>query len=119
MDGWLVLRYLHLLALAFFVGGEAAHVEKAQPVLAAMGTDLLRAVQGVDGTGVLVGTMSDSYDCMGGAAGDAHASAERLHLRDDVVVAAVGVALFGAFWSWVQAIPRGRSRWSSRTPGHR
>ncbi|MDP1804619.1 MAG: hypothetical protein Q8K72_05600, partial [Acidimicrobiales bacterium] len=37
---------------------------------AAMGTDLLRAVQGVDGTGVVVGTMSDSYDCMGGAAGD-------------------------------------------------
>jgi hypothetical protein len=37
---------------------------------AAMGSDLLRAVQGVDGTGVLVGTMSDSYDCMGGAAGD-------------------------------------------------
>ncbi|HET7721009.1 MAG TPA: S8 family serine peptidase, partial [Acidimicrobiales bacterium] len=30
----------------------------------------LRAVQGVDGTGVLVGTMSDSYDCMAGAAGD-------------------------------------------------
>ena len=37
---------------------------------AAMGTDLLRTVQGVDGTGVVVGTMSDSYDCMGGAAGD-------------------------------------------------
>jgi hypothetical protein len=37
---------------------------------AAMGTDLLRTVQGVDGTGVLVGTMSDSYNCLGGAAGD-------------------------------------------------
>ena len=37
---------------------------------AAMGTDLLRAAQGVDGTGVLVGTMSDSYDCLAGAAAD-------------------------------------------------
>ncbi len=37
---------------------------------AAMGTDLLRAIEGVDGTGVVVGTMSDSYDCLGGAAGD-------------------------------------------------
>lgn len=36
----------------------------------AMGTDLLRAVQTVDGTGVLVGTMSDSFNCLGGAAGD-------------------------------------------------
>ena len=36
----------------------------------AMGTDLLRAVLGVDGTGITVGTMSDSYDCLGGAAGD-------------------------------------------------
>ncbi|HJV08126.1 MAG TPA: S8 family serine peptidase [Acidimicrobiales bacterium] len=37
---------------------------------AAMGTDVLRAAQAVDGTGVVVGTMSDSYDCLGGAAGD-------------------------------------------------
>ncbi|HEX7277271.1 MAG TPA: S8 family serine peptidase, partial [Acidimicrobiales bacterium] len=37
---------------------------------AAMGTDLLRAALGVDGTGVTVGTMSDSFDCLGGAAGD-------------------------------------------------
>lgn len=37
---------------------------------AAMGTDVLRAAQAVDGTGVVVGTMSDSYDCLGGAAAD-------------------------------------------------
>jgi Ca2+-binding RTX toxin-like protein len=33
----------------------------------AMGTDLLRAALAVDGTGVAVGTMSDSYNCLGGA----------------------------------------------------
>lgn len=37
---------------------------------AAMGTDLLRAAQGIDGTGVVVGTMSDSYNCLAGAAAD-------------------------------------------------
>ena len=37
---------------------------------AAMGTDLLRAVLGVDGTGVTVGTMSDTYNCLGGAPAD-------------------------------------------------
>ncbi len=41
---------------------------------AAMGTDLLRAALGVDGTGVTVGTMSDSFNCLGGAAGDVTAN---------------------------------------------
>lgn len=36
----------------------------------AMGTDLLRTVLGVDGTGITVGTMSDSFNCLGGAAAD-------------------------------------------------
>ncbi|MEA2826310.1 MAG: hypothetical protein QOG43_749 [Actinomycetota bacterium] len=36
----------------------------------AMGTDLLRVVLGVDGTGVTVGTLSDTFNCLGGAAGD-------------------------------------------------
>ena len=34
----------------------------------AMHSDDARALFGVDGTGVLVGTLSDSYDCLGGAA---------------------------------------------------
>jgi hypothetical protein len=34
----------------------------------AMRADIARATFGVDGTGVLVGTLSDSYDCLGGAA---------------------------------------------------
>ncbi|MGH8480359.1 MAG: S8 family serine peptidase, partial [Gammaproteobacteria bacterium] len=35
---------------------------------AAMRADLGRTAFGVDGTGVMVGTLSDSYDCLGGAA---------------------------------------------------
>jgi hypothetical protein len=37
---------------------------------AAMGTDSVRNTFGVDGTGVTVGSMSDSFDCRGGAAAD-------------------------------------------------
>ena len=37
---------------------------------AAMLADDARTAFGVDGTGVTVGTLSDSYDCLGGAAGD-------------------------------------------------
>ena len=36
----------------------------------AMRSDLARATFGVDGSGVMVGTLSDSYDCTGGAASD-------------------------------------------------
>ena len=36
----------------------------------AMRSDVARAVSGVDGTGVVVGTLSDSFNCQGGAAGD-------------------------------------------------
>jgi hypothetical protein len=35
---------------------------------AAMRADIGRTAFGVDGTGVMVGTLSDSYDCLGGAA---------------------------------------------------
>jgi hypothetical protein len=37
---------------------------------AAMRSDVARTTFGVDGTGVTVGTLSDSFDCLGGAAGD-------------------------------------------------
>ena len=37
---------------------------------AAMRADIARSTFGVDGTGVTVGTLSDSYDCLGGAAAD-------------------------------------------------
>lgn len=37
---------------------------------AAMLADAARTAFGVDGTGVTVGTLSDSYNCLGGAAGD-------------------------------------------------
>lgn len=37
---------------------------------AAMNSDDLRAQKGVDGTGVKVGVLSDSFDCLGGAAAD-------------------------------------------------
>lgn len=36
----------------------------------ALGADAARATYGVDGTGILVGSLSDSYNCRGGAAGD-------------------------------------------------
>jgi hypothetical protein len=35
---------------------------------AAMRADIGRTTFGVDGTGIMVGTLSDSYDCLGGAA---------------------------------------------------
>ena len=37
---------------------------------AAMRADVARLAFGVDGTGVTVGVLSDSFDCLGGAAGD-------------------------------------------------
>lgn len=37
---------------------------------AAMRANVARATFGVDGTGAIVGTLSDSYDCLGGATGD-------------------------------------------------
>jgi hypothetical protein len=37
---------------------------------AALRADLARAATGVDGSGILVGTLSDSYNCLGGAGGD-------------------------------------------------
>ena len=37
---------------------------------AAMGADKARTLFEVDGTGVTVGVVSDSYDCLGGATGD-------------------------------------------------
>ena len=36
----------------------------------AMRSDIARSTFGVDGTGVTVGTLSDSYNCLSGAAGD-------------------------------------------------
>jgi hypothetical protein len=36
----------------------------------AMHSDMARQMYGVDGSGVMVGTLSDSYDCKGGAASD-------------------------------------------------
>jgi len=37
---------------------------------AAMRSDVARDMFGVDGSGIAVGTLSDSFDCLGGAAGD-------------------------------------------------
>jgi hypothetical protein len=37
---------------------------------AATRADIARNLYGIDGSGVVVGTMSDSFDCLGGAAGD-------------------------------------------------
>ncbi len=36
----------------------------------AMRSDIVRAAEGVDGTGVIIGTLSDSFNCLGGAATD-------------------------------------------------
>lgn len=36
----------------------------------AMRADLARAAYNIDGSGIIIGTLSDTYDCLGGAAGD-------------------------------------------------
>lgn len=36
----------------------------------AMRTDIAKSLYGLDGSGITIGTLSDSYDCLGGAAGD-------------------------------------------------
>lgn len=44
MDGWLVIRFLHLLALAFFVGGQLLLVVSVFPVLLRKDDEAMRAV---------------------------------------------------------------------------
>jgi uncharacterized membrane protein len=44
VDLWLVLRYLHLLALAFFVGGQLVLAAAVVPVARHDARDVLRAV---------------------------------------------------------------------------
>ena len=56
------LQLAHLAYAAIQVGDVTSQGD------AAMRADLGRTAFGVDGTGVMVGTLSDSYDCLGGAA---------------------------------------------------
>lgn len=57
----------------------------------AMRSDLARTLFGVDGTGVTVGTLSDSFDCLGGAAAG-EASGD---LPAGITVLAEGLCQFG------------------------
>lgn len=44
MDGWVVIRFLHLLALAFFVGGQLVLAAAIVPVTRHDAREVLRAV---------------------------------------------------------------------------
>lgn len=44
MDGWLVIRFLHLLALAFFVGGQLLLAVAVVPALRGREDDAMRSV---------------------------------------------------------------------------
>ena len=52
MTGWLILRWLHLLAMAFFVGGQLMLAAVLVPI--ARGTDAMRAAARRFGQGTLI-----------------------------------------------------------------
>ena len=55
MDGWLFVRWLHLLAMAFFVGGQLLLAAGVVPVLRGAGDrEALRAIARRFGLGTLV-----------------------------------------------------------------
>ena len=54
MDGWLLIRYLHLLALAFFVGGQLVLAAAVVPVARERHREVLRAIARRFGWGSVV-----------------------------------------------------------------
>lgn len=65
LDEAAALANLHSMALSVMMRSEGASVTQGDK---AMMTDDARLIQGIDGTGVKVGVISDSFDHLGGAA---------------------------------------------------
>jgi putative copper export protein len=98
VTGWLILRWLHLLAMAFFVGGQLMLAAVFVPV--ARGTDTMRAAARRFGQGTLIAVgvllatgipLATHYDVWGDG---------RLHAKLGLVV------VVGALVLWHMKRPR-------------
>ena len=79
--GRMVSAVLPMKAIQFLNGLSSLHLARSAPMItragvvtsqgdATMRSDVARTAFGIDGTGVMVGTISDSYNCLGNASDD-------------------------------------------------